>query len=132
LCIYQIFLAYFNNNIIEGYNTQNLTYKNYQYNITSNSKNTPLEIQNANNISYLYNQSIDMSNNIANIQSQVNQLVSAQQQYADQMTGGSAPTITGAVDDNEDNTSVTQNNTSTTTSTNTNTDTTTTTGTNTS
>jgi prefoldin subunit 5 len=77
--MYQLFLA---PNIIENY--------------------TNLEKQTAKNISYLKNQMnlinnqvVDLSGNVQTIQSQVNQLVQSQQQYANQMTGGTPPQVTG-------------------------------------
>ena len=61
--------------------------------------------QNAGNIDYLkqrldsvqgmYQQVQDVSGNVTVLQKQVNDLVTAQQQYATQMTGGVAPNITG-------------------------------------
>jgi hypothetical protein len=99
LILYQIFLA---NNIIEGLENQ------YQPYDTNNPNNALiLAQQNAGNISYLkqrldtmqgLSQDVqDISGNVANLQTQVNGLVQAQQQYANQLTGGSAPQITGAV-----------------------------------
>ena len=100
LLVYQIFLAYFNNNSLEGFK-EGLKYE--KYNLKDTSNNSPLELQNANNVSVLNSQFIDMSSNIANIQQQVNGLVNSQQQYASQMTGGSAPDITGTTDDDTTN-----------------------------
>ena len=73
LILYQIFLAHFDNNMFEGF-TQKLQYK--KYNISDSSNNSPLELQNSNNISVLNSEVIDMSYNIANIQKQINSLVS--------------------------------------------------------
>ena len=99
LILYQIFLA---NNIIEGLENQ---YQSYD---TNNQNNAFILAQkNAGNIAYLkeridsmessdINQEIqDLSGNVQTLQTQVNGLVQAQQQYASQMTGGSPPQITG-------------------------------------
>lgn len=99
LILYQIFLA---NNIIEGLENQ---YQSYD---TTNPNNAFILAQkNAGNIAYLkeridsmessdINQEIqDLSGNVQTLQTQVNGLVQAQQQYASQMTGGSPPQITG-------------------------------------
>ena len=99
LILYQIFLA---NNIIEGLENQ------YQPYDTNNPNNALiLAQQNAGNISYLKQrldsmqglsqQVQDISGNVASLQTQVNGLVQAQEQYTNQLTGGSAPQITGAV-----------------------------------
>jgi hypothetical protein len=68
--------------------------------------------QNAGNIEYimqrldgvqnLVQEVEDISGNVVSLQQQVNGLVSAQNDYATQMTGGTAPTITGTGDDEED------------------------------
>jgi hypothetical protein len=100
LIIYQVFLA---NNIIEGLDNQ------YQQYDTNNPNNALiLAQQNAGNIEYLkgriddvqgmFQQFQDLSGNVASLQSQVDGLVQAQNDYANQMTGGSPPEITGAVD----------------------------------
>jgi predicted PurR-regulated permease PerM len=99
LILYQIFLA---NNIIEGLENQ---YQSYD---TNNPNNAFILAQkNAGNIAYLkeridsmessdINQEIqDLSGNVQTLQTQVNGLVQAQQQYASQMTGGTPPQITG-------------------------------------
>jgi methyl-accepting chemotaxis protein len=97
LITYQIILG---NNIIEGLDNNN-SYQQY------NSQD-PLILaqQNAGNIEYLkgriddvqgmYKQVQDLSGNVVALQEQVNGLVTAQQDYATQMTGGVAPDITGA------------------------------------
>jgi len=104
LIIYQIFLAYFSDSIVEGLENQ---YEPYDTNNPANA--LILAQQNAGNISFLKSQIdelqgldkevTDISGNVIALQDQVNQLVSAQQQYANQMTGGTAPDITGAVPD---------------------------------
>ena len=105
---YQIILA---NHVIEGLENSDKKYKPYPPNALI------LAQQNAGNIEYL-KQKIgnienmnsvvnDLSSNVAVLQQQVNGLVTTQQQFATQMTGGSPPDITGATDD-----SVTQPDTS--------------------
>lgn len=103
LILYQIFLA---SNIIEGLENK---YKPYDTKDPNNA--LILAQQNAGNISYLKEQidSLngmsqqvqDLSGNVVSLQTQVNGLVQAQQDYANQMTGGSPPQVTGAVDDND-------------------------------
>jgi hypothetical protein len=110
LIIYQIFLAYIQNNIVEG-----LTNSEYQPYDTNNPQNALiLAQQNAGNISFLkqqidevsgLNKEVqDISGNVVALQEQVNGLVSAQKQYADQMTGGSPPNVTGlgSTDESQD------------------------------
>jgi hypothetical protein len=102
LLVYQIFLAYVGNYIVEGLENQ---YQSYDTNNPSNA--LILAQQNAGNISFLkqqldsllgLNKEVkDISGNVVQLQDQMNQLVAAQQQYATQMTGGEAPNITGAV-----------------------------------
>ena len=127
LILYQILLA---NNIIEGLENQ------YQPYDTNNPNNALiLAQQNAGNISYLKEsldslqgldkQVQDISGNLTTLQSQVTQMVQQQQQYANQITGGSAPQVTGAVDDST--TSTTTDTTTDTTTTPTTTTSTTTT-----
>ena len=99
LISYQIILG---NNIIEGLDNNN-SYQQY------NSQD-PLILaqQNAGNIEYLkgriddvqgmYKQVQDLSGNVQTLQEQVSGLVTAQQQYATQMTGGTAPDISGATE----------------------------------
>jgi predicted PurR-regulated permease PerM len=119
LILYQILLA---NNIIEGLENQ------YQPYDTNNPNNALiLAQQNAGNISYLKErldsvqgldkQVQDISGNVTTLQSQVTQMVQQQQEYANQMTGGSPPQITGAVDDGTTNTSTTTDTTITPTTT---------------
>jgi hypothetical protein len=101
LILYQILLE---SHIVEGLENQ---YNPYDTNNPNNA--LILAQQNAGNISYLkerldnltnVNQEIqDLSGNVQSLQTQVNGLVQAQQDYANQMTGGSAPQVTGAVDD---------------------------------
>jgi uncharacterized protein YoxC len=103
LISYQIILA---NYVIEGLENGQ-TYQQYDTNNPSNA--LILAQQNAGNIEYikqrmdsvqgLYKQVQDISGNVQTLQDQVNGLVSAQQQYATQLTGGTAPNITGATSD---------------------------------
>ena len=99
LITYQIILG---NNIIEGLDN-NKSYNSYD---TNNPENALILAQkNAGNIDYLnsrfddvqgmYKQVQDLSGNVQTLQEQVNGLVTAQQNYANQMTGGVAPNITG-------------------------------------
>ena len=101
LIVYQIILA--NYNVVEGLkNNNDKEYKDYPPNALILSQ------QNAGNIEYLKKKMDDLQNmnsvvndlsgNVASLQQQVNGLVSAQQQMVTQMTGGSPPDITGAVD----------------------------------
>jgi hypothetical protein len=105
--MYQIFLA---TNMIEGLENQ---YQSYD---TNNPDNTLILAQkNAGNIAYLkeridsmegsnINKEIqDLSGNVQTLQTQVNSLVQAQSQYANQMTGGSPPQITGTGATTNDN-----------------------------
>ena len=101
LIISQLFLA---NNFIEGIEN-NKSYSSYDNN---NPANTLILAQkNAGNIEYLKGQiediqsmSInkqlkDLNNDVKTLQEQVSGLVSAQKQYANQMTGGTVPNISG-------------------------------------
>jgi len=136
LIMYQIFLAYFKLSIVEGMMdvvptisptaaptnqmlpnlTINQVYRQYDKEIANNT--FMLAQQNAGNIEYLkqridsvqgMNQQVqDLSGNVQTLQTQVTGLLQAQQDYANQMTGGSAPEITGTTtDDNEEDTSTT-------------------------
>lgn len=110
---YQIILA---NHVIEGLenntsstSTNNTSYNPYNMNNPDNAM--ILAQQNAGNIDYLkqrldavqgmFQQVQDLSGNVVALQDQVNGLVSAQQEYATQMTGGTAPEITGATTTDE-------------------------------
>lgn len=104
LILYQILLA---SNIVEGLENQ---YNEYDKNNPNNA--LILAQQNAGNIEYLKGrldgvQTIvqeiqDLSGNVTSLQGQVNDLVQAQQDYANQMTGGTPPEISGTTDDNDD------------------------------
>ena len=99
LILCQIFLA---SNLIEGLENQ---YQPYDTNNPANA--LILAQQNAGNIEYLkqriddvqgMNQQVqDLSGNVQTLQSQVNGLVQSLQDYTNQMTGGTAPEISGAV-----------------------------------
>jgi hypothetical protein len=101
LIIYQIFLAYINNSIIEG-----LTNGEYQpYDMNNPQNALILAQQNAGNISFLkeklddllgLNKEVqDISGNLITLQEQVAQMMAAQQSYSTKMTGGVTPNITG-------------------------------------
>ena len=121
LVIYQIFLAYFGDDIIEGLENQS----NSQYKPYDSNDALILGKQNAGNIVVLKNQVDqlsglnqevqDLSGNVANLQDQVNNLISAQNDYASQMAPSTAPDITGTT---SDSTSDTTTDTTTTTTTN--------------
>jgi hypothetical protein len=107
LILYQILLE---SRIVEGLENQ------YQPYDTNNPNNALiLAQQNAGNITFLkqrldtltgINQQVqDLSGNVQSLQTQVNGLVQAQQDYANQMTGGTAPEVTGATEDSESNSS---------------------------
>jgi hypothetical protein len=105
LIIYQIILAH-NNSMFEGFDTNNSANSTYQPYDTNNPQNAlNLAQQNAGNIQVLKQQVDgliglnaevqDISGNVVTLQDQVNQLVASQKQYADNLTGGSAPNVTG-------------------------------------
>lgn len=107
LLFYQIFLDYeFSTSyLIEGMDTGASSYKPYDTNNPNNAM--ILAQQNAGNIAYLkermdkyeslYSEVQDISGKVQNLQDQVNQMVQAQQEYTNNMTGsGSPPQITGA------------------------------------
>ena len=102
LICFQIILA---NHIVEGLETGD-SYQSYDTNNPANA--LILAQQNAGNIEYLkgriqdvqgMNKQVqDLSGNVQTLQEQVSGLVTAQQQYATQMTGGTAPDISGATE----------------------------------
>ena len=108
LIFYQIFLAYFGNSIMEGYENKD-NYKPYDTNNPDNA--LILAQQNAGNIIVLKGQMDemlginkqvqDLSGNVANLEQQVTDLVQAQQDYANQMTGGTEPEVSGIVEEGE-------------------------------
>jgi hypothetical protein len=83
--------------------TINQVYRQYDKKIADNT--FLLAQQNAGNIEYLkqridtiqnmYNQVQDLSGNVQSLQTQVDGLVQTTGQYANQITGGTAPQITG-------------------------------------
>jgi hypothetical protein len=103
LISYQIFLAYFGT-IIEGMDST--TYVDYNTTITTTDA-MALAQQNAGNISYLKNrldtlnldgvrQEVDdISGNVAQLSTQVNQILQAQADYSQQMLPSTTPVITG-------------------------------------
>ena len=110
LIFYQIFLAYFGNSIMEGYeNKDNKEYQSYDTNNPDNA--LILAQQNAGNIIVLKGQMDemlginkqvqDLSGNVANLEQQVTDLVQAQKDYANQMTGGTEPEVSGIVEEGE-------------------------------
>ena len=102
LIFFQIILA---NHLVEGLETGE-SYQSYDTNNPANA--LILAQQNAGNIEYLkgriqdiqgMNKQVqDLSGNVQTLQEQVTGLVTAQQQYATQMTGGTAPDISGATE----------------------------------
>jgi len=108
LIAYQFFLSFLNQGFVFG--LEGFTSSSYQQYNQDLSNNSPLELQNINNISYLYNEQLDMSGNMAKMQQQINGLLQQQNDYLNQTTGGTPPNITGATDDDEeDNNSSTNN-----------------------
>jgi predicted PurR-regulated permease PerM len=106
LIIYQIFLAHFSNNVIEGLEN----YKEYDTNDPNNVM--ILAQQNAGNIEVLRKQFDDISGikqevqdisgNVANLTKQVEDLVKAQEDYLDEKLPDEPPEITGAEDEEEE------------------------------
>ena len=92
---------------VEGLENQ---YEQYDTNNPNNA--LILAQQNAGNIAYLkerlddyqgaFQELQDLSGNVVSLQNQVNGLVQAQQDYANQMTGGTPPVITGTTDTDTD------------------------------
>jgi uncharacterized membrane protein YdfJ with MMPL/SSD domain len=108
---YQLILAIHVKEGLEN-NDESVNYQPYDMNNPANA--LILAQQNAGNINYLkqrfdsvqgmYQQVQDLSGNVAALQDQVDGLVSAQQEYATQMTGGVAPDVTGATTEDSDTT----------------------------
>ena len=90
--------------------TINQVYRQYDKKIADNT--FMMAQQNAGNIEYLkqridaiqgMNQQVqDLSGNVDVLQTQVTGLVQTQQDYANQITGGSAPEVTGLFDEGEE------------------------------
>lgn len=111
LILYQIFLAHFENSIMEGYeNKDNKDYKPYDTNNPDNA--LILAQQNAGNIEVLkgqldnmlgINQQVqDLSGNVVTLRQQIDDLVQAQNDYANDLTGGVEPEITGTGEEEEE------------------------------
>lgn len=107
LLTYQILLA---NHIVEGMEKMEENKNDFQEYDKNDPNNLSILVnQNAGNISYLKDrmnnvanigeQVKDISGNLQTLQEQVNELVLAQEDYANQLTGGSAPEISGAVEE---------------------------------
>jgi len=113
LIVYQVFLAFTNNsNVIESFFVfEGFTSSSYKdYNDTEVNNKNKLISKNINNISYLYNEQVDMSGNMAKMQQQINDLLQQQNDYLNQTTGGSPPNVTGATDDDEEDNNDSSNN----------------------
>ena len=103
LILYQIFLA---NHIIEGLENN---YQQYDKNdafilAKKNAGNIEYLKDRVDNVQGMFQQFQDLSGNVSALQTQVDGLVQAQQDYANQMTGGTPPEITGATDSTTDGT----------------------------
>ena len=95
----QIFLAYFNNNIIEGLtsnasNASDPSGNNIVSQVEENSQDIATLQEQFNSLN---TEVQDISGNVATLQTQVNQIITTQQQYATQMAPSSPPQISGAV-----------------------------------
>lgn len=105
LITYQIFLAHFSNNIIEGLEN----YKEYDTNdpnnvmilAQQNAGNIEVLKQEFDKISGLKQQVNDISGNLVNLTKQVDDLVQAQQDYLAQNLPAEPPQVTGAEDEEE-------------------------------
>ena len=106
LIIYQIFLAHFSNNVIEGLEN----YKEYDTNdpnnvmilAQQNAGNIEVLRKQFDNISGLKQEVQDISGNVANLTTQVEDLVKAQEDYLDENLPDEPPEITGAEDEDEE------------------------------
>jgi len=96
---------------VEGFESNSSTaYKEYDPNNPNNT--LILAQQNAGNIQYLKErlsdydnikqELLDLSGNYATLQKQVEDIAQAQADYATQLTGGSAPVISGTEEEDED------------------------------
>jgi hypothetical protein len=105
LIIYQIFLAHFSNNVIEGLEN----YKEYDTNdpnnvmilAQQNAGNIEVLRKQFDNISGLKQEVQDISGNVANLTTQVEDLVKAQEDYLAEKLPEEPPEITGAEDEEE-------------------------------
>lgn len=103
LVIYQIFLAYSGYSIIEGLENDK-KYKPYDSNDAlilgkQNAGNIIVLEKQVSEMSGLNQEVQDLSGNVANLQDQVNSLVSAQKDYASQMAPSTPPDISGTTTD---------------------------------
>ena len=106
LIIYQIFLAHFSNNVIEGLEN----YKEYDTNdpnnvmilAQQNAGNIEVLRKQFDNISGLKQEVQDISGNVANLTTQVEDLVKAQEDYLAEKLPEEPPEITGAEDEDEE------------------------------
>jgi predicted PurR-regulated permease PerM len=105
LIIYQIFLAYFSDNLIEGlenykeYDTEDPN--NVMILAQQNAGNIEVLKQQFDNITGLKQQVDDISGNMVNLTKQVDDLVQAQEDYLAQNLPAEPPEITGAEDEEE-------------------------------
>jgi predicted PurR-regulated permease PerM len=105
LIIYQIFLAYFSDNIIEGlenykeYDTEDPN--NVMILAQQNAGNIEVLKQQFDKITGLKQQVDDISGNMVNLTKQVDDLVQAQEDYLAQNLPAEPPEITGAEDEEE-------------------------------
>ena len=103
LIIYQIFLAYFSDNIIEGlenykeYDTEDPN--NVMILAQQNAGNIEVLKQQFDKITGLKQQVDDISGNMVNLTKQVDDLVQAQEDYLAQNLPAEPPEITGAEDE---------------------------------
>ena len=107
LIIYQIFLAYFSDNIIEGlenykeYDTEDPN--NVMILAQQNAGNIEVLKQQFDNITGLKQQVDDISGNMVNLTKQVDDLVKAQEDYLAQNLPAEPPEVSGAdYEDEED------------------------------
>ena len=103
LVIYQIFLASFGNSIIEGLENDK-KYKPYDSNDAlilgkQNAGNIIVLEKQVSEMTGLNEEVQDLSGNVANLQEQVNSLVSAQKDYASQIAPSTPPDISGTTTD---------------------------------
>jgi len=108
LVIYQIFLAYSGYSIIEGLEN-NDKYKPYDSDDAlilgkQNAGNIIVLEKQVSKLSGLNQQVMDLSANVVSLQDQVNNLVSAQNEYASQMAPSTPPDISGTTDSTTDST----------------------------
>jgi hypothetical protein len=110
LITYQIFLAHFSNSIIEGledyqeYDTNDLNTKdpnNVMILVQQNAGNIEILRKKLDGISELNQEVQDISGNVANLTTQVNDLVKAQDDYLKEKLPADPPEVTGADDTTE-------------------------------